>query len=92
MIQINKLVVCEIPKGAEWKKINSLLYVDELPSIQVPSPCEVIGLASEVQSSTAKQLKILTAADWLGSSLDRLMRTHSLTSPASDYLFLKIIK
>lgn len=94
MTQIENLIVVEVPKGAKWKVSDEYIYRwhgDHIgwmadPYNQLPFPCSIIGLASEVGLGEIKQIFIAARYKYLFGDF---IKEHSLTSPDKDYLFLK---
>lgn len=105
MTQIENLIVVEVPKGSKWKVSDEYIYRWHGDHIgwmadsynQLPFPCEIIGLASEVGNDWQIMGVVLDLAgntgikytapndDWF----NRFAYQNSLTSPDKDYLFLK---
>lgn len=103
MIQINELIVVEVPKmstSIEIKKEKHLLWLTPKgiwDNWKLPFPCEVIALASEVNEEQANEiLHITTCLAWEKKGVISFMQRWlnklynvGLPTETSDYLFLK---
>lgn len=97
ILHINNLIVCEIPKGAKYMVRDKELVTfsgGKFKVVGLPELCEFIGLSGATDSEQTKHILDCGGVDyWFPSVAFReFLATHSLDNPASDYLFLKIIK
>lgn len=98
---INDLVVVEVPKGYEVCILYGYVQILDMyntwnPIEELPFPCTIIGLASEIRLDVSKRVEVLTVAGTNyrypedTTSYNAFMTTNILyPTDTTDLLFLK---